>query len=144
MDPKGRAALRKELLAFVGQRIPPPGRYREFDACSLRESLSQLGVERVLIFNSRPAVLCWTFASSRVLPQSCPDWFQGEMNRKAARLAEYKKKAEMVWLLILSGTGGLPSMVYFDGDVLTHRYSSDFDRLFVFGSSYGFGELHKL
>jgi hypothetical protein len=44
----------------------------------------------------------------------------------------------MLWLLIVSGSGGLHSMVDFDGDVLTASYASSFDRIFLlrtFGSS---------
>ena len=57
---------------------------------------------------------------------------QGIIDKKARRLPKYRKKADKLWLLILSGPDGLHSTVYFDKDVLSHKYSTDFDRIFLF------------
>jgi hypothetical protein len=132
-NPSQRSALKKELFAFVSQRIPPSGSDVEFDLDSLPESLWKKGVDVINIFhNAELTNPCWNFSYASAIPESKSSIIQGIIDKKARLIPEYRKKADKLWLLILSGSDGLHSTVYFDGDVLTHSYSSDFDRLFLF------------
>ena len=131
--PDQRAALKKELFAFVCHRIPPPGPYVEFDSESLSKSLCEKGVDSIMILhNAKLTRPCWSLPYASVVPESSSSIIQGIIDKKARHVPKYRKKADKLWLLILSGTDGLHSTVYFDNDVLTHRYSTDFDRLFLF------------
>ena len=128
-----RAALKKELFTFVSHHIPPPGPYVEFDSESLSKSLCEKGVDEIWIFHDAKATgPCWSFSYASVIPESCSSIVQGIIDKKARRLPKYRKKADKLWLLILSGPDGLHSTVYFDKDVLSHKYSTDFDRIFLF------------
>ena len=126
-----RELLKRELLTFVSGRIPPPGPHVEFDFEVLPQPLLELGVEDVWILNQEiePS---WCFGYANSLPESCSSIIQDILNQKAPRIAKYRKKADKVWLLILSGTEGLHSIVHFDRDILSHEYSTDFDRVFLF------------
>jgi hypothetical protein len=136
--PIQRSALKNELLAFVSQHIPPPGPYVEFDLDSLPESLLEKGVDMVTIFhNTELTNPCWSMSYAATIPESNSSIIQGIISKKATLIPEYRKKADKLWLLILSGPDGLHSTVNFDKDVLTHCYSSEFDRLFLFRTSGG-------
>jgi hypothetical protein len=133
LKPNQRSALKKELFAFVAHRIPPPGPHIEFDSESLSQSLCEKGVDSIVILHhtklTRPY---WSFPYASAIPESSSSIVQGIIDKKARLVPKYRKRADRLWLLILSGTDGLHSTVYFDNDVLTHKYSTDFDRLFLF------------
>jgi hypothetical protein len=57
-----RSALKKELLAFVSQHIPPPGPAVEFDLDSLPESLLEKGVDMITIINAELTSPCWSLS----------------------------------------------------------------------------------
>jgi len=132
-----RSALKKGLLAFVSQHIPPPGPYVEFDLDSLPESLLEKGVDMITIINAELTSPCWNLSYASTIPESNSSIIQGIIDKKATLIPEYKKKADKLWLLIISGPDGLHSTVNFDKDVLSHSYSRKFDRLFLFRTSGG-------
>jgi hypothetical protein len=141
--PDQRAALKKELLAFVSHHIPPLGPHVEFDSESLSKSLCEKGVDSIMILhNAKLTRPCWSLPYASVIPESSSSIVQGIIDKKARLVPKYRKKADKLWLLILSGTDGLHSTVYFGNDVLTHKYSTDFDRLFLF-RTFG-GSAHEL
>ena len=136
--PNQRSALKKELLAFVSQRIPPPGPDVEFDLDALPESLLEKGVDVITIFhNAELTSPSWSLSYASTIPESNSSIIQGIIDGKTKLIPEYMKKADKLWLLILSGPDGLHSTVNFDKDVLTQSYSSEFDRLFLFRTSGG-------
>ncbi|MGD0537838.1 MAG: hypothetical protein ABSC03_09360 [Verrucomicrobiota bacterium] len=131
--PRQRTALKKELFAFVSHRIPPSGPYVEFDSESLSKSLCEKGVDAIMILhNAKLTTPYWSVPYASVIPESSSSIVQGIIGKKDRLVPKYRKKADKLWLLILSGTDGLHSTVYFDNDVLTHRYATDFDRVFLF------------
>ena len=129
----GRAALEGALFSFVGHNIPAVGSHIEFDERNLPESLLDLGIHAISVLHhpnlTKPF---WSLAEGAFVPESESSLIQSILNKKNFRLPVYRKKAPMVWLLILSGSEGLHSMLDFDRDVLTANYKTDFDRLFVF------------
>jgi len=142
---RSRTGLREELFAFVSNSVPPPGPCREFDSESLPESLCEKGVDSIRIMNANLPSPLWSFGYASFIPESSSSIVQGILNENAPRVPRYRKKAPNLWLLILSGTDGLHSIVNFDRDVLTHQYSTDFDRLFLFRTvSRSAHELKKL
>jgi len=130
-----RAALKKELLAFVSQHIPLLGSAVEFDLDSLPESLLEKGVDMITIINAELTIPYWNLSYASTIPESNSSIIQGIIDKKNKLIPEYRKKADKLWLLILSGPDGLHSTVNFDKDVLTHSYCSEFDRLFLFRTS---------
>jgi hypothetical protein len=130
--PVTRAALKKELFSFVSHRIPPPGPYVEFGSESLAGSLCDKGVDSITIINANLTRPCWSFSYASFIPESSSSIVQGIINEKDRLVSKYRQKADKLWLLILSGAEGLHSTVGFDRDVLTHKYATDFDRLFLF------------
>src|SRR5262245_12003138 len=127
-----RALLKRELLTFVSGRIPSPGPHVEFDFEVLPQPLLELGVEDVWIMSAQEIEPSWCFGYADFVPESFSSIIQDILNQKAHRIAEYRKKADKVWLLILSGTQGLHSIIHFDRDILLHEYSTDFYRVFLF------------
>lgn len=129
----GRDALEAALFAFVGRNIPPPGPHVSFDWSNLPELLLDLGVHAISVLRhpnlTKPF---WSLSEGSFVPESESPLVQAILDKKNPRVPSYRKKAAAVWLLILSGTEGLHSILDFDGDVLTARYTTAFDRLFVF------------
>lgn len=129
----GRDALEAALFAFVGCNIPSEGPHVDFDWRDLPESLLDLGVHAIPVL--RHANLTkpfWSLSEGSFVPESESPLVQAILDKKNPRVPVYRKKAAAVWLLILSGTEGLHSILDFDRDVLTARYTTEFDRLFVF------------
>ena len=126
--PSQRSVLKKELFAFVSQHIPPPGDDVEFDLDSLPESLCEKGVDVISIrHNAELTSPCWNLSYASTIPESTSSIIQGIMDKKARLVPKYRKKADKLWLLIISGSDGLHSTVNFDKDVLSHKYTTDFD-----------------
>ena len=132
LQPRQRIALRKELFAFVSGRIPPPGPCVEFDSGYLPKSLSESGIDSIKIINAKNTSPCWSLPYASFLPESYPSTIQGIIHKKDMLVPKYRAKAEKLWLLILSGTDGLHSTMYLDRGILTHKYKTNFDRLFLF------------
>jgi len=136
---QARQRLMTCLLDFVGQHIPPQGPHVEFDYDSMNAELIDLGVDRIAVLRSAALKKpFWALPYAAFIPDSNASLIQGIVTEKSACASEYRKKASSLWLLIVSGSGGLHSIVDFDGDVLTASYASSFDRIFLlrtFGSS---------
>lgn len=132
-DAKARKRLIPEIVSFVGARIPPmevPVSYSTTDFDSL---LREYGVDWVGMLRL-PSLTKPTYAIPEVafLPESTSTRVQERIDEKNALLSRYLEHAQVQWLLILSGPGGLYSIVDFDRDVLSATYTTGFDRVFLF------------
>jgi hypothetical protein len=130
---EGRALLVEALLDFVQCNIPTPDTHAEFGYSEFPRSLHEAGVDRLSVWNlpklTKPF---WSVPYASFIPESRSELIQNIVNAKFPLVAEYKMKVSAVWLLIVSGTGGLHSIIDFDQDVLTTSYYSAFDRIFLF------------
>jgi hypothetical protein len=126
-----RSHLVDALLNFVQTKIPEMGRTVEFD--DLPPALSELGVNCISLIRvkalTRPT---WSLPYASYIPESHSALVQAIITGKSDLAAKYREKAAFLWLLIVSGTSGLHSIVDFDGDILTASYASAFDRVFLF------------
>lgn len=142
-QPEGRELLVNSLVDFIARNIPSLGGSIELDWESLSPSLSAVGVERISILRHPSFTKAfWSLPYASFIPESDSALVQAIITEKSELVSEYRKNAPHLWLLIISGTGGLHSIVDFDGDVLSASYRSDFDRIFLFRT---FGSaLHEL
>lgn len=125
-----RRQLALSVLDFVESRVPPIGPHVEFD--DLPAPLNSLGVDRITVIRTaaltRPT---WSLPYASFIPESLSSVVQAVITSKSSLVGEYRKKAPVIWLLIVSGTNGLHSIIDFDRDVLSASYTSAFDRLFL-------------
>jgi hypothetical protein len=129
----GRAALEKALFDFVGRKIPFEGSPVTFDFLELPDALGDLGVNAVSILrHSKITEPFWSLPEASFVPKSESPLIQTILDKKNRRVSVYRRKAAAVWLVIISGTEGLHSIVDFDGDILTATYATTFDRVFLF------------
>lgn len=133
MRASGRSFLVEELLDFVQNNIPPPGPHKEFSYDDLPRSLHEAGVNSILVLNlpklTKPF---WSVPQFSFIPESHAALIQNIASTKSSFSVRYRKEVSTLWLLIVSGVGGLHSMIDFDRDVLSANYSSTFDRIFLF------------
>ncbi len=61
-----------------------------------------------------------------------PDFLQSVLDEKAGSYEACRLRCDEVWLIILSGTERLASMVQFAEGTLQQRYATPFDRAFLF------------
>ena len=85
---------------------------------------------------------CWSLPYASFIPESTAEALQAVIGNKAPNLAAYRKRADDVWLVIISGTQGLLSMLDLDAGLLDAEYETGFDRLFLFRTFSG--EVHEL
>jgi hypothetical protein len=129
----GRIALEIALFDFVGRNIPPEGPHVSFDWNNLSEKLRGLGVHAISILR-HPSLTkpFWSLSEGSFVPESKSPFIQAILDKKNPLVPRYRKKASEIWLLVVSGSEGLHSILDFDHDILTATYKSAFDRLFVF------------
>ncbi len=133
MTRPGRDTLTGLLLDFVSARIPSFGPHVDYDWDQLPEALTDRGVSHLSILRHPSLTLpFWTVPHAGFIPESTGAVVQAVIDRKSANRAAYLAKAPEHWLLIISGTQGLNSILDFDRDVLTTDYSAAFERLFLF------------
>lgn len=133
MTRAGRDTLAAILLDFVSARIPPAGRHVDYDWDQLPTALTDRGVSHLSILRHPSLTIpFWTVPHASFLPESTGAVVQTVIDRKSANRASYLTKAPEHWLLIISGTQGLHSILDFDRDVLTTEYPAAFERLFLF------------
>lgn len=133
MTRAGRDALVRLLLDFVAERIPSEGPHVEYEWDDLPEQITESGVSRLSIL--RHASLTdafWTVPHASHLPESTGTLVQAVIDRKSANRSAYQTKAPEHWLVIISGSQGLHSILDFDRDVLTTDYAAAFERVFLF------------
>jgi len=126
-----RRQMTVALVDFVGSNIPAIGPGVEFQ--DLPAALVDLGVDRISVIRTaaltRPT---WSLPYASYIPESRSSMVQAIITEKSALAGEYRKQASALWLMIVSGTDGLHSIIDLDGDVLSTLYASDFDRVFLF------------
>ena len=128
-----REALIEGLLDFVGTRIPVEGPHVSYDCDDLPLELYEQGVSSISILRQRALTKpFWSVSQSGFLPESTGNLVQAVVSRKNENCKSYRAKASHLWLLIISGSKGLHSILDFDGNVLTTEYKSSFDRIFLF------------
>lgn len=138
-----REELTETLLDFVAARIPAEGPHVRYDFDDLPLELYEQGVSSISILRQRAVTKpFWSVSQTAFVPESTGNQVQAVVDRKNQNCAAYRKKAPQLWLLIISGSKGLNSILDFDGDVLSTEYRSEFDRVFLF-RTFG-GSVHEL
>ena len=133
LDRDTRQRLTNYLLEFAAQRMPAVGPHVVFEYEKLTSELTELGVQRISILrNASLTQPFWSLPYASFVPDSDSSQIQAVINEKSPLVAEYRRKAAVIWLLIVSGSGGLHSIIDFDGDVLSASYAANFDRVFLF------------
>lgn len=129
----GRLKLERELFAFVRDRIPPIGPHIRYHSDSFPPALYELGIDSVTVFRY-PGLkkAFWSLPYGAFVPESSAKLIQEVIDKKNVLVPTYRAKATELWLLILSGTDGLHSLVHLDSDILSATYSAGFDRVFLF------------
>jgi hypothetical protein len=72
----------------------------------------------------------WRASSAGFVPMLGPDYVQAVIDRKEPKLVTYNDKCAEVWLLIVAEALRAPSSVDIDGSAVTHKYTTNFDRVF--------------
>jgi len=138
-----RNALATQLLAFVAANLPAENCSAEFEWSTLSSELSEMGVHAIHVLRRKALTKpFWGFPHSAFVPESTADRVQTVINDKAPNVAAYRRRAEKLWLVIVSGTQGLQSIVDADAGALNATYTSQFDRLFLL-RTFG-GTVHEL
>jgi hypothetical protein len=128
-----RRLLAERILSFVAVHIPPIGPHVEHRMDDEAVDLLDMGVDSIIMIRTASLTKgTYAIGHGAFIPESRSNLIQDILDQKASLIPEYRKKAKALWLLILSGTGGLHSIIDFDRDVLTAEYSTEFDRVFVF------------
>jgi hypothetical protein len=121
------------LVNFVEMHVPPEGPHITFDYDSLPSTLLELGVGRILVLrNAALTEPFWSLPYGSFIPASHSSHVQDIVASKSALVSEYLKSVSVLWLLIVSGSAGLHSILDFERDVLTASYTTTFQRLFLF------------
>ena len=138
-----RQVLKAELLDFVSANLEVFDKSACFGHELLPENLMDKGVDQISVLRL-PTLTdpFWALSHAEFIPESRSSLIQAIVSEKSAHISEYRKKASTVWLVIISGTGGLGSIIDFDHDVLTATYQSNFERVFLF-RTYG-RSVHEL
>lgn len=63
---------------------------------------------------------------------ACSDYFQEVIDEKNARHAAYKQCCGELWLLLVAPNSAPSSFIDLSPEVLSHRFTSSFDRIFFF------------
>ena len=104
-----------------------------YDFDDLPEGLYEQGVSSLSILRHRNLTKpFWSVSQSGFVPESTGTMVQAVVDRKNQNCGAYRAKAKQLWLVIISGSKGLHSILDFDGDVLSTEYRSEFDRIFLF------------
>jgi hypothetical protein len=74
----------------------------------------------------------WTAPEAAWARPHGPEFLQSVLDGKAASYDAYRLNCDEVWLIILSGTERLASIVHFAEGALQHQYTTPFDRAFLF------------
>ena len=137
-----RKLLAEQLVDFVADHISDCAGYVEFPPWSVPKHLVDAGVNSIAILrNDALTKGYWVFPHAAFIPESRSSSVQEIVTRKSGDTHKYAKSCDSLWLLIVSGSGGLHSMIDFDGDVLTTEYVTTFDRIFLLRT---FGTVHEL
>lgn len=143
MAAANREALAETLLDFIAARIPPEGPHVRYDFDDLPSDLYAKGVSSISILRHHALTKpFWSVSQSGFIPESTGNLVQAVVDRKNQNCEAYRTKTQQLWLLIISGSKGLHSILDFDGDVLTPEYQTSFDRVFLF-RTYG-GSVNEL
>jgi hypothetical protein len=143
LSASGRSDLAEKLFAFVAANIPPEGLHVSYDFDDLPSELYALGVSSInIIRNAKLTKPFWGFPNASFVPESTAEQVQALIDKKSSNLANYRKQADRNWLLIISGTQGLQSILDLDAGLLDTDYVTGFDRLFLF-RAFG-GTVHEL
>lgn len=138
-----RLEIGEQLLAFVASNLPPENSSMEFDYVSLPPDLFAMGVHAVHILRRNTLTKpFWSLPYASHLPESTADSLQAVINSKAPHVTTYRIRVQKLWLLIISGTQGLHSMLDLDAGLLDAEYVTEFDRVFLL-RAFG-GEGHEL
>jgi|APLak6261672720_1056091.scaffolds.fasta_scaffold00273_5 hypothetical protein len=138
-----REELTETLLDFVAARVPPEGPHVRYDFDDLPIELYEQGVSSISILRHRALTKpFWSVSQSGFVPDSTGSLVQSVVDRKNQNCAAYRTKAPHLWLVIISGSKGMHSILDFDGDVLSTEYLTSFDRIFLF-RTFG-GSVHEL
>lgn len=130
---QSREKLAYKILSFVKDRIPPIGPHVEHVTDEEAPDLLALGVDRIMMIRTNSLTKAtYAIGHASFIPESKSALIQEIIDQKSSLIPEYQKKASALWLLILSGTGGLHSIIDFENDVLTAEYETTFDRVFIF------------
>ena len=138
-----RSELAEQLIAFVAANMPSENSSVEFDYVRLPRALSAMGVHAVHILRRNAFTKpFWSLPYASFIPESTADRLQAVIDDKATNVAAYRKRAKHLWLVIISGTQGLQSILDLDAGLLDADYTTEFDRVFLlrtFGS-----DVHEL
>lgn len=128
-----REELTETLLDFVAARIPAEGPHVCYDFDDLPLDLYEQGVSSISVLRQRAVTRpFWSVSQAGFVPESTGKLVQAVVDRKNQNYEAYRAKATQLWLVIISGSKGLHSILDFDGDVLTTEYRTVFDRVFLF------------
>lgn len=140
---KDRANLAERLLTFISANIPAQNSSVEFGYDTLPSEIYDLGVSRLNVLRSVALTdPFWAMPHAGYLPESTAERVQSLIDKKALHVAAYRRRAPQLWLIIISGTQGLQSILDLDGGLLEASYETEFDRLFLF-RAFG-GTFHEL
>jgi hypothetical protein len=138
-----RSDLAERLLTFVAANIPAENESAEFDYHTLPAELYSVGVSFLNILRNRALTMpFWGLPNASFLPESTAGTVQALIDKKASNVAAYRKRVPQLWLMIISGTQGLQSILDLDAGLLDANYETEFDRLFLF-RAFG-GTVHEL
>lgn len=74
----------------------------------------------------------WTVPGAAFVPECTLDEVQRVIDKKNKRVASYRNKCDVIWLVIVVDGFALSSTVNFSDEVCEYLYRSDFDRVFIF------------
>jgi hypothetical protein len=119
-----------DLITTNGSTAWPPFTLKRME---LGESLYSRGVSSVTMIGG-PSIsrTLWSFPHAAFIPESEPDMIQSLINKKNAKVAAYRNRTPRNWLLITAGPLGLDSMIEATDSILSARYPTEFDRVFLF------------
>ncbi len=128
-----RKRLCGELVSFIADRVPPGHGLLSFEEHQLTNSLQTEGVHSISIFRSASVTdVQWNIPPVGFLPDFQPDSIQEKISKKSgSKWISGETKFKAKWLLILTGTKGIHSMIEISKEILSRTYTSSFDRIFV-------------
>jgi hypothetical protein len=123
-----------QMLADVAIRLmPDPGEQRTEKYNSINRNYFPEEVDTIVV--GRPERLhrsAWHIASAEDLrPLSMSD-IQGRITAKNARVSDYLKKCDRIWLVLCTGGSGLSSYLELSDEASQARYHGQFTRVFIY------------
>jgi len=130
---KNLAPLAKKLLVVVTRAIPEAGGVRDVDYEGFGEDELPDVFDRVSIYRrAEYKTSYWSAPDAAFVPGYGPEHLQAIISGKNARAGEYRKRATVLWLLIVADGSGLSSHLDFSETTWTHEYVANFERVFYF------------